>query len=117
MIDLEKANDEISTDNNSLPDEMMSEEFLDSPVGRIMQALAGLEVAATAFDSRIAQCEKYIMYLLAKDPHMAPRIAAIAQATKNEEKQETKSEDVLKSEALNTEVSGEVCGNNNLTEV
>jgi hypothetical protein len=86
MIDLSKEgvtgdNDSSETQEPSLPDELMDEEFLDSPVGKIMQALAGLEMAAKAFETRIGQCEQYVMYLLAKDPTMGPKIAAMAKAT------------------------------------
>ena len=61
----------------------MDQEFLDSPLGRIMQALAVLELAAQSMQARISQCETYITYLLAKDPVVGPRIAAMAKATKD----------------------------------
>lgn len=87
MTDLEQAgligNPEKSED--ALPEEMMDQEFLDSPIGRIMQALAGLEMAAAAFESRISQCEIYLTYLLAKDPQVGTKIAEMAKANKEAE--------------------------------
>jgi len=84
MIDLSK---ECLKDDQEpiLPEELTDEAFLESPVGKIMQALAGLEMAARAFEARIAQCEQYVMYLLAKDPTMGPKIAAMAKATQGTE--------------------------------
>ena len=67
-----------------LPEEMMDQDFLDSPVGRIMQALAGLEVAAKSFDARLSQMEQYVTYLLSKDPHTGPKIAEIMRAGQQE---------------------------------
>jgi hypothetical protein len=83
MIDLEKE----MTDGEKpvLPNELMDDEFLESPIGKIMQALAGLEMAAKAFETRIAQCEQYVMYLLAKDPLMGPKITAMAKAAQEAE--------------------------------
>ena len=86
MIDLAKAG-LVGASEEKLPDEMMDQEFLDSPIGRIMQALAGLELAAQAFESRIAQCETYLTYLLAKDPQVGAKIAAMAKTvTETKEK-------------------------------
>jgi hypothetical protein len=65
---------------DALPEEMMDQEFLDSPVGRIMQALAGLELAAKSFDARLTQMEQYVTYLLSKDPHTGPKIAELMKA-------------------------------------
>lgn len=80
MTDLEKAG-LLGDSQDALPDEMMDEEFLDSPVGRIMQALAGLEMAISAFDSRIGQCETYLTYLLSKDPTVGKKIHEMSKAT------------------------------------
>jgi len=78
-IDLEKAgltgSQEIKEE--ALPEEMMDQDFLESPLGMIMQALAGLELAAKAFNARLDQMEQYVTYLLSKDPHMGPKIAQI----------------------------------------
>jgi len=83
MTDLEKAGliGNTQDEGQALPDEMMDEQFLDSPLGKIMQALAGLEMAAKAFEARIAQCETYVTYLLSHDPIMGPKIQAISKAS------------------------------------
>lgn len=65
-----------------LPPEMTDPEFLDSPLGRIVQTLAALELAAQSFSERIATCERYIMWLLAKDQTFGPKIAALDEAAK-----------------------------------
>lgn len=67
---------------NVLPDEMTDPAFLDSPIGRIMQTLAALELAAQSFSERIATCERWLMWLAAKDPIMGPRIAELNGAAK-----------------------------------
>lgn len=76
MIDLEQAGlaGEQDPQGDSLPSELLDEEFLNSPVGRIMQALAALELAVKSFDARIGQCETYLTYLLSKDPKFAQKI-------------------------------------------
>ena len=83
MTELEKAGlvGQEEKPENALPEEMLDPEFLESPIGKIFQALAGLEMAAKAFETRITQCEQYVIYLLAKDPHLGPKIAMMAKAT------------------------------------
>lgn len=67
------------------PQGMNEEEYLNSPMGRIEQAMAALMFASETFGQRLDQCERYLTYLLAKDAHMGPKIAAIAEAAKKEE--------------------------------
>ena len=67
---------------SALPDEMTSPEFLESPLGRIMQSLAALQLAAESFGERISTCERFLMWLVAKDPTMGPRMAELDEAAK-----------------------------------
>lgn len=67
---------------NVLPQEMTDPEFLESPLGRIMQSLAALQIAAESFSERLSTCERFLMFLVAKDPTMGPRIAELDAAAK-----------------------------------
>lgn len=68
--------------DNALPQEMTDPEFLESPLGRIMQSLAALQLAAESFSERLSTCERFVMFLAAKDPTMGPRIAELDAAAK-----------------------------------
>lgn len=67
------------------PEGMSEEEYLNSPMGRIEQAIAALLFASETFGKRLDQCERYLTYLLAKDPFMGKKINAIAEAAKKAE--------------------------------
>ena len=67
---------------NVLPAEMTDPEFLESPLGRIMQSLAALQMAAESFGERLATCERFVMFLVAKDPTLGPSVAKLDEAAK-----------------------------------
>jgi hypothetical protein len=57
-------------------------EYLNSPMGRIEQAMAALMFATETFSARIAQCERHLAYLLSKDPVVGPKMREMAEAAK-----------------------------------
>ena len=67
---------------NVLPTEMTDPEFLESPLGRIMQSLAALQMAAESFSERLSTCERFVMFLVAKDPTLGPSVAKLDEAAK-----------------------------------
>jgi hypothetical protein len=61
--------------------EEAQEEYLNSPMGRIEQALAALMFHSETFSARIDQLERYVTYLLSKDPSVGDKIKAMAAVT------------------------------------